>query len=59
MSGYSKEQKADYFSQYRHIDKEVKILKDIGFKNIETFDVYPKQANRWNNTHFYAIVGEK
>jgi len=54
--GYSEEQKADYFSEYRHIDKEVKILESLGFKNIETFDIYPPEANRWDNTHFYAIV---
>ena len=59
VSGYSEEQKTDYFAQYRHINKEVNILKDIGFKNIDVVDIYPPEANRWNNTHFYAIVGEK
>ena len=59
VEGYSEEQKTDYFSQYRHIKKEIELLKNIGFKNIETFDIYPPEANRWNNTHFYAIVGEK
>ena len=33
--------------------------KEIGFKNIEKFDIYPPEANRWNNTHFYAIIAEK
>lgn len=59
VSGYSEEQKTDYFAQYRHINKEVEILKNIGFKNIDVVDIYPPEANRWNNTHFYAIVGEK
>ncbi len=59
VSGYSEEQKTDYYAQYRHIDKEINILKTVGFKNIEKFDIYPPDANRWNNTHFYAIVGEK
>ncbi len=59
ISGYSEEQKTDYFAQYRHLDKEVKLLEDIGFKNIQTFDIYPPEANRWQNTHFYAIVTDK
>lgn len=59
VSGYSQEQKKDYFAQYRHIDKEVSILQKIGYKNIKVFDIYPPECNRWENTHFYAIVGEK
>jgi cyclopropane fatty-acyl-phospholipid synthase-like methyltransferase len=59
VSGYSEELKETYYSQYRHIDKEVKILETIGYKNIEVVDIYPPECNRWENTHFYAIVGEK
>lgn len=59
VSGYSEEQQSEYFSQYRHIDKEVDILKNIGLRNIEVIDVYPPEGNRWSNTHFYAIVAEK
>jgi hypothetical protein len=56
VSGYSEELKTDYYSQYRHIDKEVDILKKVGFKNVEVIDIYPPECNRWENTHFYAIV---
>jgi cyclopropane fatty-acyl-phospholipid synthase-like methyltransferase len=59
VSGYSEELKENYYSQYRHIDKEVKILETIGYKNIEIVDIYPPECNRWENTHFYAIVAEK
>jgi len=59
VDGYSEEQKTDYFASYRHIDKEVKILETIGYKNLEVVDIYPPECNRWENTHFYAIVGEK
>lgn len=59
VQGYSHEQKADYYAQYRHLDKEVELLKSLGFKNVETDDIYPPEANRWDNTHFYAIVAEK
>lgn len=59
VSGYSKEQKTDYYAQYRHIEKELNILNQVGFKSTKVFDIYPPEANRWDNTHFYAIVGEK
>ncbi len=56
VAGYSEEQKTDYYAQYRYILGEVKLLESLGFKNIETFDIYPPEVNRWDNTHFYAIV---
>jgi SAM-dependent methyltransferase len=59
VDGYSEEQKTNYFAHYRHIEKEKKILEVIGYKNIEIFDIYPPECNRWENTHFYAIVAEK
>jgi SAM-dependent methyltransferase len=59
VDGYSEEQKTNYFASYRHIDKEVKILETIGYKNLEVVDIYPPECNRWANTHFYAIVAEK
>jgi SAM-dependent methyltransferase len=59
ISGYSDELKTDYYSQYRHLKKEINILKKIGYKNIKSIDIYPPECNRWNNTHFYAITAEK
>jgi len=59
IDGYSEEQKSNYFAQYRHLYKEIEILKKIGYKNIKYFDIYPKECNRWRNTHFYAIVAHK
>jgi len=59
VDGYSEEMKTNYYSCYRYIEKEVNILKDIGFKKVETVDIYPPEYNRWENTHFYAIVAEK
>jgi predicted TPR repeat methyltransferase len=59
VDGYSEEQKRNYFAHYRYIRKEEKILEKIGYKNIEVFDIYPPECNRWDNTHFYAIVAEK
>lgn len=56
VSGYSEELKKEYYSQYRHLDTEVQILKQVGYKNVEVFDIYPPECNRWDNTHFWAIV---
>lgn len=56
---FSKEQNREYFSQYRLLSKEMQILKNIDFKDIQAIDIYPKECNRWDNTHFYAIVAKK
>ncbi len=59
VDGFSEELQTNYYSEYRHIDKEIELLKNIGFRNIEIVDIYPKEYNRWDNTHFYALVCEK
>jgi len=59
VSGYSKELETEYGSHYRHLNKEINILKNVGYKNTKVFDIYPPECNRWENTHFYAIVAEK
>lgn len=56
VSGYSQEQKRDYYSQYRWIEREKEILTSLGYRIAEVCDIYPKKANRWDNTHFYAIA---
>ena len=59
VEGYSEELKTYYYSSYRYINKEVRILQKVGYKNLKIEDIYPPECNRWENTHFYAIVGEK
>lgn len=59
VEGYSEELKTNYYSSYRHINKEIGILQKVGYKNLRIEDIYPPECNRWENTHFYAIVGEK
>lgn len=56
VEGYSEELKCNYYSQYRQIDSEVELLKSLGFTAVDYTDIYPKECNRWENTHFYAIV---
>lgn len=59
ISGYSSELKTDYYSQYRHKEKEQQLLAQVGYTNIQLLDIYPQECNRWENTHFYAIVANK
>lgn len=46
----------EYHSEYRYIDSEVKLLEQIGYTNIDIIDIYPSEYNKWENTHFYALV---
>lgn len=59
VNGHSEELNTYYFSHYRQIDKEVELLKQTGFSRVEIIDIYPSEFNRWENTHFYALVCEK
>jgi cyclopropane fatty-acyl-phospholipid synthase-like methyltransferase len=59
VSGFSEELKKTYFSQYRHLDKEIDILSKIGYTNIEVVDIYPPEYNKWENTHYFALIGQK
>lgn len=49
----------DYYAQYRLLDFEISRLKDIGYRAVETHDIYPPESNKWNDTHFYALVCKK
>jgi hypothetical protein len=53
---YSEEMATDYFAQYRTIYNEIEILASCGFKLISVSDIYPKEFNRYQNTHFFAII---
>lgn len=58
VKGFSEELNTNYYAQYRHTEKEIEILKKLGYENITITDIYPPDCNRWENTHFYAIVAE-
>ena len=59
VAGISEEIGQEYVSQYRHIDKEVALLESVGYRDIDVVDIYPPEANRWSNTHFYAVVAAR
>lgn len=56
---FSEELGDEYFAQYRELKFEISRLTSIGFRDIEVVDIYSKEANRWGDTHFYALVCKK
>lgn len=56
VDGYSKELGTDYYSEYRWLQHEIDLIRQAGFSIKEVVDIYPKEYNRWDNTHFYALV---
>jgi HAD superfamily phosphoserine phosphatase-like hydrolase len=59
IDGHSEELDSYYYSEYRKVENEIKLLEKIGFIHIEKIDIYPDEYNRWSNTHFYALVCKK
>lgn len=59
IQNFSKELGKPYFAQYRTIETEEKMLEQVGFKIIEIADIYPPEHNKWNNTHYFAMIAEK
>lgn len=58
VDGFSEELRCNYCSEYRSIETETTILKQAGFSHFEVVDIYPPEFNRWQNTHFYALIAE-
>ncbi len=48
-----------YYSEYRTLEHEKKLMAEAGFKNFEVVDIYPPECSKWDNTHYFAIVAEK
>lgn len=59
VDGFSEELQTNYFAHYRQIDSEIKSLEDIGFKNIQKFDIFPDSLNVWKNSRHFLLVCEK
>ena len=56
VDGFSEELQCNYYSEYRTLNHEIAILKQAGFSHVEIVDIYPPEFNRWENTHFYALI---
>lgn len=59
INSFSEELQQVYYSMYRTVENEIALLEKCGFTNCQVTDIYPPEANRWKNTHFYAIAAEK
>ena len=55
INGFSSSLGSDYFANYRTVESERILLEDSGFKVLSIDDIYPKEFNKWSNTHYYAI----
>lgn len=58
VAGFSEEIGSNYYANYRHLEGEIALLEKCGFTDVETFDIYPAEYNRWENTHFYALTAK-
>lgn len=58
VDGFSEELQCDYYSEYRSLETEIAILRKAGFTCVKVVDIYPPEFNRWQNTHFYALIVE-
>lgn len=56
---FSEELNTYYFSHYRSLDNERKMVSENGFLVNEVIDIYPKEFNRYSNTHYYALISKK
>lgn len=59
IENFSSELNMVYYAQYRALSSEIEVLRNIGFREVLPFDIYPPEYNRWANTHFYAITAQK
>lgn len=59
VDGFSEELQTNYFAHYRQVDSEIKLLEEIGFKNLQKFDIFPDSLNTWSNSRHFIFVGEK
>lgn len=56
INKFSEELSTEYFAEYRQKEKELDLLRSIGFVDIEVHDIFPDTLNTWSNTrHFYFI----
>ena len=59
VDSFSQELNKEYYASYRHLAAEIRLLEDAKFKNISVHDIYPPEKNKWDNTHYYALVCTK
>jgi HAD superfamily phosphoserine phosphatase-like hydrolase len=55
VEGYSEELGNNYYSEYRSVEHEKNIISKASLQLVNVYDIYPKEYNRWQDTHFYAL----
>lgn len=58
VNKYSQTVGDNYCARYKHLDKELQMLKKI-FKKVKRVDILPKHLNPWPDTHHYAFICKK
>jgi SAM-dependent methyltransferase len=59
VNGYSEELGTNYFAEYRHVEAEINLLKEVGYSSIEKFDIFPDTLNVWPDTRHFIFVCKK
>ncbi len=59
VEGFSEELGTDYFAEFRSVDKEVELIKEVGFSEVELVDFLPDSINVWDNTRHYYFICKK
>lgn len=59
IDGKSEELNSEYFAEYRQLEIEKDLLKEVGFSSVEVFDEVSDSLNVWDNTRHYYFVCKK
>jgi SAM-dependent methyltransferase len=59
IDGYSEELGTHYFAEYRKKNDEIAFLKEIGFSEVDVFDIFPDSLNVWSNSRHFIFICHK
>ncbi len=59
VDGFSEELQTEYYAEYRQVDKEEAMLKNLGFESVERYDIFPDTLNVWPDTRHFIFVCKK
>lgn len=57
IDNYSSKLKSFYTARYPHHEDELTTLKNVF--DVQVYDIYPKELNKFTNTHFFSYVCKK
>jgi SAM-dependent methyltransferase len=59
VDGFSKELDTHYFAEYRQKDHEIAFLQEIGFTDVQVYDIFPDTLNVWENSRHFIFICHK